>query len=177
MHALKRLRNFLPTRLKQTLIQTLVMPYFDYCNILYGDLSVELSQKLQRVHNTCVRFIFNVRFHDHVSKYFHQLSWLRLQNRRLVHSLCLLYQILKFSTPLYLASRFTFLFSHHNHGTRSQHNLLLSIPGHHTTSYSHSFTIATARSWNSLSHDIRGSRSLHSFKSALIKQLLSTEQN
>ncbi|KAJ4446153.1 hypothetical protein ANN_12846 [Periplaneta americana] len=90
MQSLKRLKKFLPTKLKQILVQTLVMPHFDYCDVLYSDLSAELSQKLPRVH----------------------------------------------STPNYLASRFTFLASHHSRNTRSQHNLLLSIPRHHTSLYS-----------------------------------------
>ncbi|KAJ4438798.1 hypothetical protein ANN_14750 [Periplaneta americana] len=51
----------------------------------------------------------------------------------------------------------TLLASHHNRNTRSQHNLLLSIPRHQTSLYSSSFSIATARSWNSLPLEIRGS--------------------
>ncbi|KAJ4428820.1 hypothetical protein ANN_25813 [Periplaneta americana] len=55
--------------------QTLVMPYLDYCDVLYSDLSVELSLRLQRVHNACVRFIFNSRRYDHVSEYFSYLGF------------------------------------------------------------------------------------------------------
>ena len=152
------------------------MPYFDYCDVLYSDLSVELSMRLQRVHNACVRFIFNSRRYDHVSEYFFQLSWLRLRERRSVHSLCLLYQILNNSTPIYLVPRFTLLASHHNRDTRSQHNLVLSIPFHQTSLYSASFTIHTARSWNSLSQEIRSSRSLKSFKYTLLRNVFN-EQN
>lgn len=176
LHSLKRLKNFFPSKLKQILIQTLVMPYFDYCDVLYSDLSVELSMRLQRVHNACVRFIFNSRRYDHVSEYFFQLSWLRLRERRSVHSLCLLYQILNNSTPIYLVPRFTLLASHHNRDTRSQHNLVLSIPFHQTSLYSASFTIHTARSWNSLSQEIRSSRSLKSFKYTLLRNVFN-EQN
>lgn len=175
MHSLKRLKNFLPTKLKEILVQTLVMPHFDYCDVLYSNLSAELSQKLQRVHNVCVRFIFNIRRHDHISEYFLRLSWLRLQDRRLVHSLCLLYRIIHDSTPNYLASRFTLLASHHNRNTRSQHNLLLSIPHHQTSLYSSSFSIAMARSWNSLPLEIRGSLSPQTFKIRLFRHILNAE--
>ncbi|KAJ4444983.1 hypothetical protein ANN_06782 [Periplaneta americana] len=171
LHSLKRLKNLFPSKLKQILIQTLVMPYFDYCDVLYSDLSVELSLRLQRVHNACVRFIFNSRRYDHVSEYFLQLSWLRLRERRSVDSLCLLYQILNNSTPIYLVPRFTLLASHHNRDTRSQHNHVLSIPLHQTSLYSASFTIHTARSWNYLSQEIRSSRSLKSFKYTLLRNV------
>ncbi|KAJ4443476.1 hypothetical protein ANN_05148 [Periplaneta americana] len=132
------------------------------------DLSAELSQKLQCVNNVCVRFIFNIRRHDHISEYFLRLSWLRLQDRRLVHSLCLLYRIIHDSTPNYLTSRFTLLASHHNRNTRSQHNLLLSIPRHQTSLYSSSFSIAMALSWNSLPLEIKGSLSPQLFKISLV---------
>ena len=106
MHSLKRLKNFLPTNLKRILVQTLVMPHFDYCDVLLTDLSNKHSEKLQRVHNMCIRYIFNIRRYDHVSPYFHELSWLKLHNRRKMHCLVLLFKIVLTSNPNYLASRF-----------------------------------------------------------------------
>ncbi|KAJ4450950.1 hypothetical protein ANN_02385 [Periplaneta americana] len=47
------------------LVQTLVMPHFDYCDILLTDLSVISAQRLQRVHDMCVRFVCNIRRADH----------------------------------------------------------------------------------------------------------------
>ncbi|KAJ4433606.1 hypothetical protein ANN_15916 [Periplaneta americana] len=57
-------------QLKLTLVQTLVMPHFDYCDILLSDLSSELSVKLQRVQNMCVRYVCNIRRYDHISPSF-----------------------------------------------------------------------------------------------------------
>ncbi|KAJ4438719.1 hypothetical protein ANN_14666 [Periplaneta americana] len=50
---------------EKMLVQTLVMPHFDYCDILLTDLSVTSAQRLQRVHNMCVRFVCNIRRADH----------------------------------------------------------------------------------------------------------------
>ncbi|KAJ4429782.1 hypothetical protein ANN_21986 [Periplaneta americana] len=44
-------QQFLYPELRQILIQTLVMPYFDYCDVLYSDLNVELSLRLQRANS------------------------------------------------------------------------------------------------------------------------------
>ncbi|KAJ4438979.1 hypothetical protein ANN_14933 [Periplaneta americana] len=96
-------------------------------------------------------------------------------DRRSVHSLCLLYRIIHDSTPNFLASRFTLLASHHNRNTRSQHNLLLSIPRHQTSLYSSSFSIAMARSWNSLPLEIRGSLSPQLFKIRLFRNILNAQ--
>ena len=147
------------------------MSHFDYCDILYNDISVELLQKLQRVHNVCFRFIFITSHYDHVSQHFSELSWLRLNERRILHSLSLLYNILKHSSPSYLASRFHRLSSYHTLDTRSQQNSLLSIPQHRTSLYSDSYTISVVRCWNSLPEEIRGRRNLEAFKSMLVDHL------
>lgn len=171
LHSLRRMKNFLPFKLKQILVETLIMPQFDYCDVLLSDLSHDLTQKLQRVHNACVRFICNIRLYDHISPSFNELSWLRLADRRSLHCLSLLYQILHTSTPEYLASRFHNLSTYHNLYTRSQRDTLLSVPLHRTSAYSSSFTIDTIRSWNSLPADVRGCQTLNVFKSK-VKHLI-----
>ncbi|KAJ4441761.1 hypothetical protein ANN_11619 [Periplaneta americana] len=45
-------------------MQTLVTPHFDYCDVLLSDLSSELSVKLQRAQNMCVRYVCNIRRHE-----------------------------------------------------------------------------------------------------------------
>ncbi|KAJ4427863.1 hypothetical protein ANN_23866 [Periplaneta americana] len=57
----RRLKHFLPDKLKLILVQTLVMPHFDYCDIILSNLNANLSSRLQRVHNACVRYICNIR--------------------------------------------------------------------------------------------------------------------
>ena len=58
--------------LRQAPVQNLVLPHFDYCDIVYSDLNVDLPQRLQRVHNACLHSIFNVRRYDHVSVHIFQ---------------------------------------------------------------------------------------------------------
>ena len=50
MHSLKCLKNFLPPELKHILVQALMMPYFDYCDVLLTDLKENLSDKLKRAY-------------------------------------------------------------------------------------------------------------------------------
>ncbi|KAJ4426432.1 hypothetical protein ANN_27246 [Periplaneta americana] len=90
------------------------MQHFDYCDALLSDLSSELSVKLQRAQNMCVRYVCNIRRYDHISPSFASLSWLRLKDRRTLHSLSLLFRILHTSTSNYLSSRFSYLYSNHD---------------------------------------------------------------
>ena len=52
-------------RVVKILVKTLVIPHFDYCDILLTDLNCDLKEKL-RVRNMCIRYIFNIRKYDHV---------------------------------------------------------------------------------------------------------------
>ncbi|KAG8222553.1 hypothetical protein J437_LFUL016754, partial [Ladona fulva] len=54
---------------------------------LSADLSGELSVKLQCMQNAAVRFIFNLKKYDHVSKHYSKLSFLKLDSRRKQHIL------------------------------------------------------------------------------------------
>ena len=139
--------NFLPITLKNLRVESLIIPHFDYCNSLLTDLSDNLTQRLKRVHNVCVRFICNIRRSDHVTPSLEQLSWLCLRDRRTIQSLSLLYKILHTSSPN--------IYQIASVDTRSQQNIVLSIPLYHSTSYSSSLTVSLARTWNLLPFSIR----------------------
>ena len=139
------------------------MPHFDYCDVLFTDLNAYQTERLQRVHNACIRFIYDIRKFDHITPSFELLSWSRLNKRRAIHCLTLLFTIIRTSNPTYLANRFQYLSSFHNLNTRSQHNLTLSIPKHRTSLFSSSFTVSTAQLWNSLPQNVRDCRTLTQF--------------
>ncbi|KAJ4441497.1 hypothetical protein ANN_11353 [Periplaneta americana] len=59
---------------------TLVLPHFDYCDILLTNLNSNLAQTLQRVHNACIRFICNIRKYDHITPSLETLQCRNLDN-------------------------------------------------------------------------------------------------
>ena len=44
--AIKRIRYFLPFEILQNVYSSLVQPHFDYCNVVWGNCSKNLSSKL-----------------------------------------------------------------------------------------------------------------------------------
>ncbi|CAF4803245.1 unnamed protein product [Pieris macdunnoughi] len=64
---LRRLSNFLPIRTKTMLAQSLLLPILDYADSCSSDLNEELLDKIERLQNFCIRFIFGLRKYDHVS--------------------------------------------------------------------------------------------------------------
>ena len=163
--SLRRLKNFLPTATKVMLAQSLLLPILDYADASYVDLTQEQLNKLERLQNVCIRFIFGLRKFDHVSEYRKKLKWLPIRLRRNVHLLSLLYNVLfDPRTPPYLKERFDFLHLSHSRYLRSSNNLSLMTPVHTSSFVDNSFTVQAVRLWNSLPLNIRQAKSVSSFK-------------
>ena len=168
LRTLYKLKNFLSVKQKTYLVQTLIFPLFDYCDVIYNDMSAELSRKIQRLHNTCVRFVFNLKYYDHITPYLHKLGWLPLHLKRELHILCRTYSILRTETPDYLFAKYTYL-SAHGRNTRGE-NLLL-IPKHHTVMYEKSFLTSSTKLWNNIPARVRDTHSRAKFKLMCTEEL------
>lgn len=171
--SLRRLRNFLPTATKIALAQTLLLPVLDYADACYLDITEEQLDKLERLQNFCIRFIFGLRKYDHISPYRSMLKWLPIRLRRNMHILSLLFSIL-FNPlyPNYLKERFEFLHDSNTLSLRSSDNLALKTPVHSSSFYGKSFTVQAVRLWNALPVDIKKSSSLQTFKNKLKQHYL-----
>lgn len=170
--SLRRLRNFLPLATKAALAHALLLPILDYADISYPDLTEEQLNKLERLQNLCIRFIYGLRKYDHVSYYRSQLKWLPIRLRRNSHILAHLYGILfNPSTPLYLKERFKYLSS-----LRCSQNYMLAQISSSSKFYNDSFTFKAIRLWNALPSEIRHAKSLPIFKAQLKIHYLSLPQ-
>ena len=138
------------------------MPHFDYGDIVYQDLSRDLANKLQRIQNVSVRFIFNLRKFDHISGAFKKLDWIKLETRKQLHILTFSCTVLRTQSPEYLFSEFVRFESVHNCNTRGRFNLL--IPNHRTETYHKSFIITATTLWNTIPSHIKSSISTRSFR-------------
>ena len=176
-HSLRRLQYFLPHKTKIMLAQCLLLPILDYADVCYLDATEELLNKLERLQNLAIRFVYGLRKYDHVSQFRAQLNWLPIRLRRDMHILTLLFKILNYQNfPEYLRSRFNIL----PRPLRSRRSCVvpaLEIPMSNTKFLQKSFTVYAASLWNHLPIPIQRSPSLMSFKSQLKKHLLGTVDN
>jgi hypothetical protein len=87
VHSLKRLQYFLPYKTRIILAHALLLPILDYADVCYTDITEQLLNKLERLLNLAIRFIFGLRKYDRISEYRSQLQWLSIRDRRNVHIL------------------------------------------------------------------------------------------
>lgn len=177
LRTLNRLRNFLPIKVKITLIQALILPIVDYADVCCTDINEEHLNKLERLINYAIRFIFCLRKFDHISSYRRQLKWLPIRERRQVRLLSTLFSILsQHSTPGYLKQKFQYLYDSHERHLRSSNSLALTIPLHRSSFMSNSFAIHATRLWNTLPDVLRKACSQQSFKTSVKSYFLENLQ-
>ena len=178
LRSLCRFKNFLPTSTKIILVQCLILPILDYADVCYPDLNQDLQNKLDRLLNSSIRFIFNLRKYDHISNYRSLLRWLPVRQRRHARLLSTLFSLLFDPVcPEYLRSKFQFLCSSHDLSLRSSNNLLLCVPSHRTGFLANSFTLESVRCWNALPLNIRQAPNKYSFKRLILDHLLKISQS
>lgn len=171
LHQLRINRRNIPKELRVLLITTLVFPHIDYCCLIYLDLTGELNLLLERALNACVRFIFDLRRDEHITPYYKQLGWLKISDRRKYFLGCMIFNILKTKTPLYLSQYLVFRDRMLSRDTRAQTDHLI-VPICRTELFKKSFRSAAPQFWNSLPTEIRNMNSLNSFKAKLFTHLL-----
>lgn len=98
-------RQLLNTKARVMLCDSIVLSQLNFCDVLYHPCLDGVDRgRIQKLQNACLRFIYGLRKHDHISHTIRWCGWLNMSARRFLHSACLIYKIIKFSTPPYLGN-------------------------------------------------------------------------
>jgi len=154
-------------KVKKTLINNLIISKFDYCDIIYMHMSNILQKKLQKLQNICIKFIFNLKKFDHVQKYYDELNWINLNQRRDFRLGCFIFKIINNKSPGYLYSLFNDTSNIHSHYTRKR----FFIPSIKTNYGKNSFEYFGPQFWNLLPSEIRNITNLNEFKIKYLNHL------
>lgn len=158
--------------IRKKLVSTLIFPIIDYAMVAYCDINSELTGKLQKAQNSCVRYIYNLRLFEHVTPYYKELKWLKIKERLELGILSLMFKVLKYGKPDYLYERYIRMRDVHLRETRFGHEVL-QVPIHRTLTYSMSYHVYSIRLLNQLDRQIKESPSEHVFSKKLKELLLS----
>ena len=120
-----RYKKFLSHKSMVNICESYVLCHFNYCDSVYFNITEILKHKIQKVQNTCVRFIFGLRKYDHISTCLKKLDTLNMENRRILHGLTLMWKIKNKVAPSYLVERITLHENVHRYNTRNRHNIVL----------------------------------------------------
>jgi len=103
LRALRHIRSTLNDDMAKSVAVTLVSSHLDYANSVPFGTSVSNINKIQRVHNTLAKIVFNDLALPSVSA-LRQLHWLPINRRINFKIVILTYLALQSGTPSYLSS-------------------------------------------------------------------------
>ena len=166
LHQLKLHKNLFPTHVRSQLVSSLIFPHFDYCCLVFYDLTAELNIKLQRLMNSSIRFIYNLQRDEHITPYINKLSWMDIKTRRKFKLACFMYSLLKINEPQYIIDLFPKRTIMPNVVTRAEADYI-HVSHYRTTAFHRSFTVAASQIWNNLPKPIKDSTSLKVFRKKL----------
>ena len=167
-----RFKNFLNESSKFNLIETYILSQLNYGDIILQNLTELLQNKIQKLQNSCIRFTFGLRKYDHISSFTKKKNILNMKNRRLLHSLTLMFKIKNNKAPMYLCNRIRRHSEIHYHFTRNR--LDIAPPFARSKIRSMSYFIFISKKYNELIKKIDVDNiSLHTFKIRCTKYLLS----
>ena len=106
LYGLRRFQACTTEKLRKQLASSMVLSHLDYCSLVYLDVAGKLQARLQRLQNSCVRYVCGVRKDEHISPYRRKLDWLELRGRRTYFAAVLMYKIINIGQPAYLAPLF-----------------------------------------------------------------------
>lgn len=172
-------RNILSQKLKLLLVESLIISRFDYCDIAYGPcLDLVSVNRLQTAQNACLRFALNInkfdrvaKKHNHISHLYKPNGWLKLFNRRLLHTGSFVKKVMMTGEPAYLRNKLVLRSASHNINVRSKN--ALSLCSHSTTFFKRSFTYNAVHVYNSLPLNLVECTNIVVFKSDFKTKLLS----
>ena len=169
-----RFNKFLSVKSKQTICETYILSYFNYGDAILQNMTKQLQDKIQKVQNSCIRFIHGLRKYDHISNIRKSSKMLSMKSRRMLHSLSMMFRIKNNLAPDYLTKRITHHCDIHSHNTRNRHNI--RAPLARSNMRSMSFFINVSHMFNDLPIQLKtSSTTINTFKINCKKHLLELE--
>lgn len=130
-------------------------------------------QKIQKVQNSCLRYIFGIRKYQHISHKLKDCNWLNMTNRFSLHLACLFNKVIKTKQPSYLYKKIIFRGNAHNVNIRNKN--LIKAPKHRSSLFKRSFSYNIFKNYNNLPPHLQIETKDSSFKRKLRKILLEAQ--
>lgn len=167
-------RHYIPEKQKKILCDSLVLSTFNFGDVIYGECLTAIARaRIQRVQNSCLRFIFGIRKFDRISHKLKEIGWLNMNFRRKLHSACFYHNIVLNKTPNYLHRKI--IYRSHVHNINIRNRGLITPPIHRTTFFERSFTYNIAKVYNPIPYTFK-TLNIKAFKNKMFELYLK-EQN
>lgn len=147
LRALYNLDVFLPIHIKIKLAHSLLMTHILYCLDVYSGTTKTTFQRLRRIYNRILRYIFGLRVFDPVSNYSLNFIHCTFRDFTNIRVLLTLHRMIIMQAPSSIVICF--------HFSRSTRNPELIMPRINNSIFEKSFLVRASRLWNSLPRNLK----------------------
>lgn len=144
---------------------SLIQPWFDYCDVVWDNLPATSAERLQKLQNRAARVITRDNYEVRSSSILQRLGWSSLTRRRLQHKAITMFKILDSNGPKCLKELFRLKNSPYDL-RQDKHHLYLPKP--RTEFMKKTIAYNGARLWNSLPANTKGQKTVSSFRKELL---------
>ena len=163
---LKQVRPFVPKEILIMIYKSLILPFFDYCDVVWAGLNKGLSERFDKLHNRAARIITQSEWDVRSAKILKMLQWDTLGVRRHHHTAIMMHKIMHNKAPEYLTEAFHLVRDTTTYNLRDS-NLNLALQKPNTENLKKSFSYRGAKLWNSFPSTIKAEPSLEVFRKSL----------
>ena len=168
-----KLRHYLPVKTLFMLYNTLILPYFSYCSIIWAN-SYSSTNSIFILQKKAIRICAGDNYRDHTDPIFSRHEILRINDIHFMQTAIFMFHYNAKLLPLYFEKMFQANREVHSYPTRHGCNIHLTNP---KTALAHKSIRHTGPDvWNSLPPKIRNLNSTGLFKKSLKHMLLERYQ-
>ena len=167
---LRRLKRVIPHSALMKLFYAIVMPNFDYCDIIWSNCSQNTLHTIEMLQKQSARIILGARRYSHTQPLFNKLKWLPISSRIKYHKAVMVYKSLNNGAPVYLQDMFRRVNDVHQRTTRNSVDNKLFVPFSRLECGKLRFSVQGANIWNNIPNHIRNANTIRQFKRLYLSQ-------
>ena len=152
---------------KRTLYNSLVTPYFTYCDIIWNKCGRENINKLQQAQNFAVKSMLGISRYSSSKEALKKVELLPLEEKRNIHSAVQVKKAMEGKAPLETQNRYM---NQQRPANLRQGNL--QLPTHKTQHYENGPLYSSLKIWNSVPLNLKNTNNITTFKENLQKYKL-----
>ena len=160
LYMLNKVKPYVPSNTMNMIYNSLLAPYFDYCDVIWGTCNSTTRHKVQKMQNRAAKIITGGTWYDSSTAALNTLHWYNIKERYEFHLATAMYKIINGHTPSYLCNRFHVKTS--GYELRGHKRLTIPIPKTEFKKRSISYSGATL--WNSMTDDLKTACNISQFR-------------
>ena len=162
---LKYLKYIFPSVILKTLYQTLVFPYINYCNIIWGSACKTTLRPITLLQKKCIRIINKTSYLEHTEPLFKKTGLLKINQVYLLNCAKFMHKCINTNLFLAFKDKLHYNASIHRYNTRIGYQL--RQPFEKLNKCINSFFISGIKLWNDLPSSTRDIKDILTFKKSV----------